>query len=75
MIVRVVPGKGVLCDRQALADEYERPIATIRAKCTPVACDVATRRVLYWSHEAREILDATPKRRRRLAVSDTLIAP
>ncbi|MCP9947262.1 hypothetical protein [Actinomadura madurae] len=75
MIVRIVPGQGVLADRQTLADEYERPIATIRARCTPVACDIATRRVLYWSHEAREILDATPKRHRKLAVSDVLIAP
>lgn len=75
VIVRIIPGQGVLADRQALADEYDRSQATIRARCTPVACDVATRRVLYWSREAREILDATPKRRRKLADSDVLIAP
>ncbi|MFV2172325.1 hypothetical protein ACFHW2_11915 [Actinomadura sp. LOL_016] len=74
MIVRAVPG-GILADRQALAHEYDRSPATIRARCTAVACDLATRSALYWAHEVREWSDATPRRRRKVAESEVLIAP
>ncbi|GAA1836763.1 hypothetical protein [Actinomadura chokoriensis] len=39
MIVRVVSGQGVLCDRQTLTDEHQRPVATIHARCAPVSGD------------------------------------
>ncbi|TDD37877.1 hypothetical protein E1287_07420 [Actinomadura sp. KC06] len=74
VIVRRVPG-GILADREALSVEHGRSQATIRARCTPVACDIGTRRALYWSHEVREMTLATPKRRRKLAETDALIAP
>lgn len=53
MIVR--PTAGVhLMDRAALAQWLGRSTETIRRRCEPSACDVATRAVLYVAEEVAE---------------------
>ena len=47
MITRAGQDGTVLMDREDLAAWLGRPVATIRARCTPVAYDPATGRALY----------------------------
>jgi hypothetical protein len=53
-------------DREDLSSWLDRPAATIRARCLPVAVDVSTRRPLYDADACMEKLQNV-KRRMRLA--------
>lgn len=71
MIVRYLEDAD-LGDYEALWVASERrPIATIRAHCDPVACDVATRRLLFDLGESVAKLAQVGKRRphRRMRVA------
>lgn len=54
----------VLMDREDLASWLCRPVATIRAHCTPVSIDPATRRALYDAETCQTQLADVGKRRR-----------
>lgn len=76
MIVRPHPSLApddALVDREALAVWCQRPARTIRQHCAPVACDTTTRRALYLHSDVRA-MDATTKKRKRLAKNETLMA-
>lgn len=66
MITRWYPDGALLMDREDLSSWLQRPVATIRARCKPVACDVATKRPLYDADACLEELK-TVKKRTRLA--------
>lgn len=77
MIVRrhsSLPPEDALVDREALAVWLKRSVRTIRHYCTPVACDVKTRRTLYRFSEVRAMNAATPKRNRTVAKDQELMA-
>lgn len=61
MIVRYLPGQ-ILADREFLARHLDRPAATIRARCTPIAYDTQTRRALY---DAQQVIETMNSRQRR----------
>jgi hypothetical protein len=52
----------ILMDREDLSGWLRRPVATIRAKCRPVASDVRTRRVLYNAEACQVILERVKRR-------------
>lgn len=61
MITRYIPGGPTLADREALAILLNRPAATIRARCRPIAHDTDTRRALY---DADQVAQTMAGRRR-----------
>lgn len=61
MIVRYDSDGRPLADREALAQWLNRPADTIRDKLKPVACDAASRRVLYDADEVLQ-MDAATRR-------------
>ena len=63
MIVLYQPDGKRLADREALAQLLDRPASTIRARCTPVAYDIATRRALYDADEVAETMKSRQRRR------------
>lgn len=60
--MRYLPDR-TLADREALSHTLKRPASTIRARCTPVAHDITTRRALY---DAEEVAATMASRRRVL---------
>lgn len=64
MITRPGDEGTVLMDREDLAAWLRRPIATIRARCTPVTYDRATGRALYDAEACQELLAGVSKRTR-----------
>lgn len=62
-----------LADREALAQLLDRPASTIRARCKPVAYDIATRRALYDADDVAQDMKTRQRRhsqsRLRLAAS------
>jgi hypothetical protein len=63
VIVHYLPDGKRLADREALAGILDRPASTIRARCTPVAYDLETRRALYDADEVTKIMDGRQRRR------------
>ena len=63
MIVRYLPDGQCLADREALARLLDRPASTIRARCEPVAYDLATRRALYDTEQVTKIMSGRQHRR------------
>lgn len=64
MITRMVAGGSVLMDRDDLASWLDRPAATIRALCQPIAYDRITRRALYDAEACQQRLANVPRRHR-----------
>lgn len=61
MIVVRLPDR-ILADREALGQLLERPVSTIRARCTPVAHDTETRRALYDTEQVTEAIQGRQRR-------------
>lgn len=56
-----------LYDQEALAAEHRLSVRTVRRKCEPVACDVATRAPLYDPDAAAVLLGVVQPRPARSA--------
>jgi hypothetical protein len=57
-------GERVLMDHEALViDNGYRPVSTIRAKCSPIACDVVTHVLLYDADDSAMILAKIARRK------------
>lgn len=63
--MRYLPDGRKLADREALQQLLERPESTIRARCTPIAYDQATRRALYDYDDAAATLQQLQRRQCR----------
>lgn len=63
MIVRDA-GRSRFLDLEAVSTLLQRSTATIRAKCTSVACDVRTRRGLYDPMDVEAAMLLIPVRKR-----------
>lgn len=71
MIVRHLPD-GELYDQEALATENEVSVRTVRRRCDPVACDVATRAPLYDPDDAGVALGSVQPRIARTAAAQRI---
>lgn len=71
MIARLLPD-GSLYDQEALSVDLGLSVRTVRRRCEPVACDVASRAPLYDPDAAGEVLASVRARPARAVVSRRL---
>ena len=62
MIVRLIGPEWTLMDQEAIAAWAGRSQSTVSRRCTPIACDTNTRRLLYHAEAAWKQLEALQRR-------------
>jgi hypothetical protein len=65
VIVRMLERFDRLMDATSLSRLLGRPRSTIQAHCEPLACDVASRRLLYGARHSSSQLSDVPTRNRK----------